>query len=71
MGYNKKELLSLPATESVALAEELWSSVQEEIVATDDELAFAEQRLKMHEANPSEGVSIDALKKYFNNKYGF
>ncbi len=71
MGYSKKELLSLPAMERVALAEELWSSVEEEIVATNDELVFAEQRLKMHEANPTEGVSIDALKKYFNDKYGF
>jgi len=71
MSYSKKELLSLPASERVALAEELWSSVEEEIGVTNDELAFAEQRLKMHEANPSEGVSIDALKKYFNDKYGF
>jgi len=71
MGYSKKELLSLPAMERVALAEELWSSVEEEVVATDDEIAFAEQRLKMHEANPSEGLSLNALKKYFNDKYGF
>ena len=71
MEYNKKELLSLPAQERLSLAEELWSSVEEEIDATDDEISFAEERLKMHEATPSDGVSIDALKKYFNDKYGF
>ncbi|MEO6330596.1 MAG: addiction module protein [Ginsengibacter sp.] len=72
MSYNKKELLSLSANEKVALAEELWSSVEEELMPiTNDELAFAEERLKMHEANPDEGKSIEELKKYFTDKYGF
>ena len=72
MHYNKKELLSLPANEKVALAEELWSSVEEELMpVTNEELAFAEERLRMHEANPNEGMSLEELKKYFAEKYGF
>ncbi len=29
MRYNKEDLLSLPANEKIALAEELWSSVED------------------------------------------
>ncbi len=61
----------MPAQERLSLAEALWSSVEEKIDATDDEISFAEERLKMHEANPSDGVNIDVLKKYLNDKYGF
>ena len=69
MSYNKKELLSLPAEEKIALAEELWSSVEEELMpVTDEEVAFAEERLKMHEANPEERMSVEELKKYFFGK---
>lgn len=72
MSYNKKELLSLPLAEKIALAEELWSSVEEELMPiTDEELAFAEERLKMHEANPDEGMTVEEFKKYFSEKYGF
>jgi len=72
MGYNKKELLSLPADERLELAEELWSSVEENLMpVTDEEIAFAEERLKLHEANPDEGMSLTQLKKYFADKYGF
>ncbi len=72
MPYNKKELLSLPANEKVALAEELWSSVEEELMTvSDEEIAFAEERLKMHEANPNKGKSIEEFKKYFAEKYDF
>lgn len=72
MAYNKKELLSLPADEKLELAEELWSSVEENLMpVTDEELAFAEERLKLHEANPNEGMSLEQLKKYFADKYGF
>ncbi len=38
---------------------------------TNEELAFAEERLKSHEANPDEGKSIEEFKKYFAEKYGF
>ena len=72
MIYNKKELLSLPAEEKIALAEELWNSVEEELMPiTNEELEFAEERLKMHEADPAEGMSMEELKKYFAEKYGF
>jgi putative addiction module component (TIGR02574 family) len=72
MPYNKKELLSLPPEEKIELAEELWSSVEEELMPiTEEEIAFAEERLKMHEANPDEGMSLEELKKYFIEKYGF
>ena len=56
MSFNKAEILSLSPQEKIALAEELWTSVEEELLpASDDEIKFAEQRLKMHEENPSEG----------------
>ena len=72
MSYNKKELMSLPADEKLELAEELWSSVEENLMPiTNEELAFAEERLKLHEANPAEGMSLEQLKKYFAGKYGF
>ena len=72
MSYNKKDLLSLPANEKLELVEELWSSVEEDLMPiTNEELAFAEERLKLHEANPNEGMSIQQLKKYFADKYGF
>ena len=72
MPFDKKELFSLPANEKIALAEELWSSVEEELLPiSDDEVAFAEERLKMHEANPLEGMGLGELKKYFEQKYGF
>ena len=54
MSYNKKELMSLSADEKLELAEELWSSVEESLMPiTNEELAFAEERLKLHEANPT------------------
>lgn len=72
MPYNKKELMLLPDDEKIALAEELWSSVEEHVLPiTNEEIAFAEERLKMHEANPSEGMDLGQLKKYFSDKYGF
>jgi len=54
------------------LAEELWSSVEEELLPiTEDEVSFAKERLHMHQANPDEGMSLEAFKKYFADKYGF
>jgi len=72
MAYDKKELLALPDQEKLALAEELWGSVEEKIIAiTDNEIAFAEERLKMHEANPHEGMSWDEAREKLKAKYGF
>lgn len=72
MPYNKDELLALPVAEKVKLAEELWSSIENELSPiTEEEIAFAEERLKMHEANPDEGLTIEEFKKHFAEKYGF
>jgi len=72
MPFNKDEILSLPAEEKIALAEELWSSVEEELLQdSDEEVLFAEQRLKMHNENPGESMSLESFKRYFADKYGF
>lgn len=72
MPVNKEELLALPAEEKIALAEELWGSVENELLPiTDEEVAFAEERFKMHEANPTEGISVEDFKNRFSKKYGF
>lgn len=72
MPYNKEELLSLPPDEKVSLAEELWGSVEEELSKiSDEEVAFAEERLKLPEVNLNEGIGIEELKKLFIEKYGF
>ena len=72
MPVNKEELLALSATEKIALVEELWGSVENELLPiTDEEVAFAEERLKMHEANPNERVSLKEFKNHFAKKYSF
>jgi putative addiction module component (TIGR02574 family) len=72
MPINKADILSLSAEEKIALAEELWSSVEEELLpVTEDEISFVKERLQMHEANPDEGISFEVFKKYFADKYGF
>ncbi len=71
MPYNKEELLSLPAEEKIALAEELWSSVEDEhLPVTDEEITFAEERLRLHNENSAEGMSIEEFKKIFSDKHG-
>lgn len=72
MPYNKEELMNLPPKEKVALAEELWGSVEDELLPiSDEEIAFAEERLRLHEANPGDGISKEDFKKHFSEKYGF
>ena len=71
MSFNKFELMSLSAKEKIELAEELWSSVEEEILPTKDEIGFAEERLHLHEANPNEGMKVEAFKKYFTDRHDF
>jgi len=71
MAYDKSVLLSLPAKDKIALAEELWSSVEEEVQPTIEEISFAEERWELHKATPNEGLSIDAFKKYFTDRHGF
>ncbi len=71
MPFNKEELLRLPDEEKIALAEELWSSVEEKHLPTsDEEIAFAEERLRLHQENPLEGMSIEEFKKRFADKHG-
>ena len=53
MAYSKQELLNLPVQEKQGLAEELWNSIDEGLLPViDEEIAFVNERLKMHEANP-------------------
>ena len=71
MPYNKAELLSLTAQEKIALAQELWGSVEDEhFPVTNEEIVFAEERLKLHRENSSEGMSVTEFKKQFSDKYG-
>ncbi len=63
--------MSLSAKEKIEIAEELWSSVEEEVLPTKEEIVFAVERLQLHEANPNEGMSVEEFKKYFADKYGF
>ena len=71
MRYNKEELLELPPEEKIALAEELWNSVENErLPVTDEEIVFAEERLKLHNENPKEGMTVGEFKKRFSDKHG-
>lgn len=71
MPYNKEELLALPDEEKIELAEDLWSSTEEKnLPVTDEEIAFAEERLRLHEENPSAGMSVEEFKKRFADKRG-
>ncbi len=70
--YDKDALLALPLKEKLELAEALWSSIEQEMPEVSrDEIAFANERLMMHEANPNEGLTLHQLKQYFRDKYGF
>ena len=72
MSYNKAALIALAAAEKIALAEELWSSVETELMPiTNEEIEFAKERLQLHNEQPNEGMSMDTFKKYFADKYGF
>jgi len=72
MSYNKEDLIALPAAEKIALAEALWSSVENELMpVTNEEMEFAKERLQQHEENPDEGISLDKFKNYFKDKYSF
>ena len=72
MPYNKKELLALPDKEKMALAGELWDSLDESAPPiTDEEIAFAEERLKMHEANPEDGLTWEEFRDKIRQRHGF
>ena len=72
MPYNKKELLALPDKEKMTLAGELWDSLDESAPPiTDEEIAFAEERLKMHEANPEDGLTWEEFRDKIRQRHGF
>jgi putative addiction module component (TIGR02574 family) len=72
MPYNKQELLSLPPEERAILAEELWSSLEDEAMkVSEDEIAFAEERLKLHNQNPDERLSLEDLKSFLKTNMAF
>jgi putative addiction module component (TIGR02574 family) len=71
MAYNKDELLALPDEEKLALAEELWGSVEEKLMPiTEDEIVFAEERLRIHEENPNDGMTWEDAVNKLKAKYG-
>lgn len=71
MNYDKQTLLSLPPKEKLQLAEELWASVESELIPiSNEEIAFAQERLHLYETNPKETVSLNLFQKYFKDKYG-
>lgn len=71
MSFEKSVLLALPVNERLALAEELWSSVEDEFHRdSTDEIVFANERLNLHLEEPESGYSVDQLKKYFSDKHG-
>ncbi len=71
MPYNKEELLALSDEEKIALAEELWNSVEEKhLPVSDEEIAFAEERLRLHKEDEAEGLSIEEFKSCFKEKHG-
>lgn len=72
MGYDKKELMALSDQEKLDLAGELWDSVEENAIpVSEEQIAFAEERLKMHKANPDEGMTWEELRKRIRDQHGF
>jgi putative addiction module component (TIGR02574 family) len=70
MSVNKSELLALPAKEKIELAEELWGSVEDELMPMPEEIQFAEERLQLHLGTPKEGLTVEEFKKYFAERHG-
>ena len=72
MSYNKQELMALPPEEKLQLAEEVWGSVENELISPDaEEQIFATERLRLHNLNPNETNNLEDFKMYFKNKYDF
>ena len=72
MRYKKEDLLKLPIPEKQALAEALWNSIDDELLpVTKEEIAFANERMKMHLDNPGEAMTWEELRKKIENNYGF
>ena len=72
MAYDKEELFNLPIAEKYELVMDLWDHIENDLLdVTEEEIQFAKERLKLHRDNPSEGISLDELKKSISEKYGF
>lgn len=72
MPYNKEELLNLPVDEKLELVEALWDRIDDDLLpVTKEEIAFAKERLQLHNENPSDGMSWKELKKKIEERYGF
>lgn len=72
MPYNKKELLNLPAEEKQELAEALWNSIEDNsLPVSKEEIAFAEERYKLHIENAGEGLTREEFARKVKDKYGF
>jgi putative addiction module component (TIGR02574 family) len=73
MAYDVKELLALPDEEKIQLANTLLDSVHagdvDELDA--DTIAFLEERLALHNANPEDGIPWEEVKAKLKEKYGF
>lgn len=64
MAYNKEELMNLPVEEKLQLVEALWDRIDDDLLpVTQEEIAFAEDRLQLHNQNPGEGMSWEELKQ--------
>ena len=72
MSYSKEELLNLPVQEKQGLAEELWNSIDEGLLSViNEEIAFVNERLKMHEAKTQNGLNCLEFKNMTKEKNGF
>ena len=72
MPYNKEELFNLPAEEKYELVLDLWENIgNESLPVTEEEIAFAKKRLKLHKEKPLEGLSWSEVKNNIRKKYGF
>ncbi len=72
MAYNKEELMNLPVDEKLELVEALWDRIDDDLLpVTQKEIAFAEERLQLHNQSLNEGMSWGELKKKIQERYGF
>jgi putative addiction module component (TIGR02574 family) len=63
MSYNKEELLKLSIEERLALAGELWDSIDESLLPISEELQnIAKERYEGYLANPKDVISLEDLK---------
>lgn len=72
MAYDREELLNLSVDEKLELVEALWDRIDNELLpVTNEEIAFAKERLQLHNQNPSDGMSWEELKRAIQERYGF